>query len=440
MKIILCCEFFYPSVGGVQEIMKQLALRLVARGHSVTVLTTMLLNKEVTSWDGIEICSFNIQGNRVKGLQGDIEKYHQFLLKNEYDILFIYAGQQWTFDALWPCLPHITAKKIFVPCGFSALFDPLYKAYFSQLPTILKQFDALIFHSYSYRDFYFAQKHHLENCVLIPNGADNNEFGTPPPKTFRASHHIAENEAVIITVGSLNGQKGHLEIAKAFCLLSLKQPVTLLLNGNIALKPKQLPMSQQLSLTRALAGLRLLTKPKKFFSRLTVILKLRPGHVSQLNTLVTAINSGKYGSNKKAIICDLSRTELIRCYFEANLFVFASKIEYSPLVLFEACAAGLPFLSVPVGNAQEIVDWTGGGEICAASLDNQNFTQVAPRVLAEKMQQLLENPRLLASLGQSGRRAWETHFNWDYLIAKYEALFIDLHRGVFNTKPAVYKK
>ena len=72
---------------------------------------------------------------------------------------------------------------------------------------------------------------------------------------------------------------------------------------------------------------------------------------------------------KRVILTDLERQDLIQAYLAADLFVFASRIEYSPLVLFEAAAAGTPFLTVPVGNADEIVRWTGGGVLCEATKD-----------------------------------------------------------------------
>ena len=59
---------------------------------------------------------------------------------------------------------------------------------------------------------------------------------------------------------------------------------------------------------------------------------------------------------KRFLMTDMSRADIISAFFSSNLFVFASHVEYSPLVLFESVAAGLPFLSVPVGNAQ-----TGSG-------------------------------------------------------------------------------
>jgi L-malate glycosyltransferase len=55
MNILLCCEFYAPSVGGVQEVMRQLAERLAARGHSVTVATTSIPERKSHYVNGVHI-------------------------------------------------------------------------------------------------------------------------------------------------------------------------------------------------------------------------------------------------------------------------------------------------------------------------------------------------------------------------------------------------
>jgi glycosyltransferase involved in cell wall biosynthesis len=125
----------------------------------------------------------------------------------------------------------------------------------------------------------------------------------------------------------------------------------------------------------------------------------------------------------KQVLCtDLPRPELVQAYMAANLFVFASAVEYSPLVLFEAAAAGTPFLSTPVGNAEEIASWTAGGVICPADKDAQGFTRVDPAVLAGEMRRCLDNSDLLVRLGASGRQSWRREFTWQAIAPRYEAI------------------
>jgi glycosyltransferase involved in cell wall biosynthesis len=126
------------------------------------------------------------------------------------------------------------------------------------------------------------------------------------------------------------------------------------------------------------------------------------------------------------MIVDLQRAELVQAYFNSDLFVFASNIEYSPLVLFEAAAAGLPFLTVPVGNSVEIAEWTGGGVVCPAPQDERGYTRVDPAVLADHISRLAASPGLLVSLSREGHRNWSDRFTWDVVCDRYEALFTRL--------------
>ena len=61
MRILLCCELYSPSVGGVQEVMRQLAERLVVRGHFVTVATTAIPIRGFKELNGVKFGNFQFQ-------------------------------------------------------------------------------------------------------------------------------------------------------------------------------------------------------------------------------------------------------------------------------------------------------------------------------------------------------------------------------------------
>jgi glycosyltransferase involved in cell wall biosynthesis len=136
-------------------------------------------------------------------------------------------------------------------------------------------------------------------------------------------------------------------------------------------------------------------------------------------------------ATKRVLCLDLPRPDVISAFLEADLFVFASKVEYSPLVLFEAAAAGTPFLTVPAGNAAEIVRWTGGGLLCPAEVDAKNYVKVSPDVLAAEMQRAMNAPELLKQLGAAGHKAWRERFTWAVIAKSYEQVL----RGETVTSP-----
>jgi len=179
LRILHTVEFYPPSKGGMQEVVKQLSERLTEAGHHVTVATTAMPERIVDELHGVKIIEFDISGNLVKGLRGETEVYKKFILQSPFDLIVNFAAQQWATDVLLPHLNMIKTKKIFVPTGFSALHSPTYCHYFYNMRSWMKEYDMNIFHSNTYQDIQFARSHHINNISVIPNGADEREFDCP---------------------------------------------------------------------------------------------------------------------------------------------------------------------------------------------------------------------------------------------------------------------
>ena len=152
MKILHVVEFYYPSIGGAQEVVRHLSERMVRAGHDVTVATTKLPNRKSLVHNGVKIVEFGISGNKVNGIKGEKHKYTSFLMNGDFDIIMGKAAQQWTVDLLYDVVGRVKAKTVLIPCGYSALHDPAYQDYFAALPDILRKFDATIYLSDDYRD------------------------------------------------------------------------------------------------------------------------------------------------------------------------------------------------------------------------------------------------------------------------------------------------
>lgn len=423
MKFLFCSEFFYPSVGGAQEVVKQISVELARRGYDVTVATSMLDSRTETEIDGVKIVEFLISGNLVRGLSGEVDRYRNFVCTGDFDAIFIYAAQQWALDALLDDLAIIKARKVLVPCGFSGFYQAEYQYYFQRLAIDLKHFDSLVFHTRSYRDYKFLSALYKKKCIFIPNGAADEEFMViPEPKGFRHRQDIASDSFAILTIGALNGAKGHLELAKAVANLQTKRHVHVILNGNSMPHSPKIKGIRIVDIIRVLSPHYIYQQVRKLIWQGLNKLGLRKTYIQELQDLVASINAGEYGENKRASIVDLTRTELVQCLFGSDLFVFASRIEYSPLVLFEAAAAGLPFITTPVGNAREIVDWTGAGHICESSTNELGYTFVDPISLAQEIDLLIEQNDKRLKMGRLGREAWKKHFTWHTLIDDYEKI------------------
>jgi len=422
LRILLACEFYYPSVGGVQEVMRQLAERLVARGHSVTVATTFLAERRSREVNGVTLVEFKVSGNAVRGMSGDVDAYRRYVLRGDYDVLMVMAAQQWTFDALLPVLDQMRKPKVSIPCGFSGLYEPAYDGYYREMPEVLGKFDHLVFNASDYRDINMARNHGLSNFRIVPNGASELEFGVPRDPAFRLRLGIDEEAFVVLMVGTFTGgMKGQRELAEAFSLARFdRRPAVLIMSG------RAIPGLSQGGTTALLrAAVSYLRRAARRLRRLVRRAPAPRGDTREpIAALVARIN--RAAPEKRALVVDLARAELVQAYLNSDLFVFASRIEYSPLVLYEAAAAGLPFLTVPVGNAVEIAAWTGGGMVCPAPQDERGYTRVDPAVLAEHISRLAANPALLAALGHAGHQAWSQRFTWEKITDSYELIFADL--------------
>lgn len=389
LKILHTVELYAPSVGGAQEVVRQVSERLAARGHDVTVATSGLAERDFAERGGVKVVEFDVTGNAVRGIHGEVDRYQRFVREGGFDVVMMYAAQQWTADALLDQLDAIPAATVLAPCGFSGLHDPAFAGYFAGLRERLPRFDALVFHSETYQDHAFAADAGATNRTVIPNGADEAEFAElPPPGRFRAAHGLASDDPLLLSVGGHTGLKGHAQTMAAFRSSRQARGGALALVGN----------------TPTGRGCRPLCGVRAAATRL-----MRP--------------------DRRVLLLDPDRAQVLDAYVDADLFVFCSLIECSPLVLFEAMAAGLPFISVDVGNAREIAEWSGGGLIAPARRSDNGLVEPDVGAVRDLVDELLADPQRRAELGARGRRAWEAGFTWERIASRYEELYVSVAGG-----------
>lgn len=394
LRVLLCCEHYPPSVGGVQEVIRQIAERLATAGIDVTVATSPHPDRTSdTIRNGVRVVSFEITGNWATGMHGQVEEYKRFLLQDNFDTVMIKAAQQWTFDATIDILPILKCRKLFIPCGFSGLHNSLYWDYFTKMPQWLRWFDGLIFYTHEYQDIAFAKAHGLSNLYFVPNGVDEREFQDLNPGNIRQQLGIDPEHDLLMSVGSRIKNKGHWEVVQAFNKAKLCRPAVLVINAN---------------------------EPGKIF---TEKIKRTIKHLIQgrlpLPCLAWWCNLTQ--TRKRLLIVDLSRADVVNLYKAANLFISASHVEYSPLVLFESAASGTPFISSDAGNSQEIADWTGGGVVLPKA--RKNSFEISIDRLMHELENMLADREKLRKMGESARTSiWNKGFTWSQIVQRYQQL------------------
>lgn len=386
MRILHAAEFYSPSRGGAQEVIRQVSERLARMGHDVTVATTRLAERRLGTLNGVRLEEFPVSGNLALGYRGDVAAYRRFLVESRFDVVLAYACQQWTTDAFLEVADEVRAAKICAPCGFSGLRDDRYARYFGELPRLLGRMDATVYHSAWYQDIEFARSHGLANLHVIPNGAAAEEFGTADRgeiEHFRAVRDI--RGALVLAVGSHTGIKGHLEAMAAFSMAPTG-PATLLVAGNGA------------------PGGGCFDRCAERAARLAPL--LRP-------------------VGKQILVADLPREELVVAFQAADVLVHLSRVECSPIVLFEAAASGTPFVASDAGNAREIAAWTGAGVVVGTRGDDGRL-RCSPWRAALALGEMMAHPTSRAEMSERGRQAWRERFTWEHAARSYLRLYEQL--------------
>lgn len=390
MNILHSVESYAPSICGMQEIVQQISEGLVKRGHKVTVATSRHAKRKKTVINGVHIEQFQISGNKVRGIRGEnneLQRYQRLLTSHDFDILTNFAAQQWATDLTLSILPEIQAKKVFVPTGFSGLYYPQYKHYFKQMKHWMRQYDMNVFLSNDYRDVNFARENGVKKRVLIPNGASEEEF--LPTQRFDIRHKlgIPPDQFLILLVGAHTGAKGHKEAIEIFRNANIVNAALLIVA----------PLSWSNCARHCLFARYLFNvSPKRRIDK------------------------------KQIIVKSLTRQEILDAYKTANLFLFPSNIECSPLVLFEAMASKTPFLVTDVGNSKEIISWSKSGLLLPTTINSQGLSYVRVDQSTKVLESIYNDSQQRIKMASLGYQAWQRRFTWEKITRHYEKLYQSL--------------
>lgn len=355
MNLLLTCGLYHPSVGGAEEVCRRIAESMVERGHDVAVATARDPRRTSGELEGVRLIEFDIAGNWANGIEGDAEPYRQLLLGGGFDLTFHYAAQIWTTDLMLPLLGRLPAPAVLAPCGYSGLHNPEFARYFARLGRVLPGFAAVVHHSAHYQDAAYAADANVPRCTVIPNGVDV-DGGAAAGQEFRSAYGLG-NHPLVLHVGNHTGSKGHDLAIAAF---------------------------------RAAA-------PAD--ARLAIIGDAFPGGCAEA--------CRQTGDSRVLVLEGLPRERVLQAFAAADVFLFPSRVECAPLVILEAMAAGLPWISSAVGNVREL----RGGVVC----DDPD--------IASTLRDLLADSARRNELGAAGRAAAREHHDWRRVLDSYEDLF-----------------
>jgi glycosyltransferase involved in cell wall biosynthesis len=219
--------------------------------------------------------------------------------------------------------------------------------------------------SVNYQDKAFGDQHGITAYSIIPNGADEGEFSSPQIG-FREKFGI-NTKYLLICVANFYRSKGQDLVVNVFKRLN-RDDVTLILIGN--------PV-QDRNIWR---------------QRYYLEMRLKSMMSSNIN-----------------ILEDITREWVVSAYKEADIFVFGSQIECSPLVIQEAMAAGIPFVSTHCGD---VSDYERFGDVVAGEDE-----------MVERLNHLLDADELRSRMGTEAKNYWREHHTWDIIATQYEDMY-----------------
>ncbi|MEY4225631.1 MAG: hypothetical protein RL190_388, partial [Actinomycetota bacterium] len=220
------------------------------------------------------------------------------------------------------------------------------------------------------------------NVVVIPNGADETEFDGRPPDLERLRHAAGLDsrlERLVVAVGTHFASKGHREAIQAFGRARSCAGATLLIVANT---PPGGGCAGSCSRRRRLANLR--------------------------------------HRDRRVIVADLPRAHTVDALKAADLLIHTSWLECSPLVLFEAAAAGTPFVANDVGNAREIADWTRGGVVVGGFQHPLGQTKPNVQGIAEAIDDTIDGSGSPQRAAMIRRDSFARRFGWISIARHYE--------------------
>jgi len=380
MKIALCSDWVYPSVGGVQSHIAGLSKQLKIFGHEVVIVTKGMHDvEEINQSNETEIRE--IKTKSIAPIQHVIippnkEDLRKILKKEKFDI--VHAHHAFTPTAL---LSINAAKKLGIPTVLTnhsisiASSSDLIWGSMSQLFFPLKKYidaaDRIIAVSQAASEF-IGRFTEGKEIVVIPNGVDVFKFSQ---SEYLDPGLIASDfleSPTLFTVGRLSFRKGFHLLIEAMPNILRKVP-----DAQLYIAGKGYMMTFLKGLSNSLG----LTNNVNFL-----------GYVPD--------------------------EALPWLYKNSDVFEFPSiSAESFGITLIEAMAANSSIVASRIGGVPEIIDDGKNGLL---------FNPWDSKTLAEKTIQILENKKLSKMLGKNAYEAAKKKYDWLVVAGQIERVYRDV--------------
>jgi len=384
LKILFLIPYFIPAYrfGGPIRGTYETGLRLVKKGHEVTVYTTdawepkKRIDKKEDIINGMHIKYFpninNLLASKYK-IFSPVGMYSQVKKKiNNFDIIHIqeyytiitFIGGKLSKKYNKKYLVSIRGALSDVPMQSKNNLKKIFNFF---LKKFLFSADAITVQTENERKD--CRKHNLKNLRIIRNGIDTEMFKKIPPRSiFRKKYEIKPDENVLLFVGRINKIKGLKYLIEALSRL----------------------------------------KDRKI--RLFII-GPDDNYLGELKTYID-----KFNLNNINIIKGLYGAEKLEALAGSDIFVLPSIYDCSPNSMLEACASGLPIITTTENGLHKII--SDGAGILINSKDS--------KALSSAIIKLITDPQLMKKMGAKGSKIVFDKYSWNKVTDELEKLYFKM--------------
>lgn len=371
-RVLLACNFFWPSVGGTELFIETLGLHLRAMGHHVEIACRWQENRASELRHGMPIHAFRCHGKFTDPTMGpDTERYRALVRNGGYDAVIVLAHPDNWACHLLANLPQPHPRIIMLPSINAENMEHwAERGVLDDIARTLRAADVCVAVSENGHDSRLFTELGVPQA-FVPHAMDP----SPAPWDMRARLGLPHGVPLLACVGNFWPVKNQLALLRRLADAPPAAPP----DGT----PGDAPDWRLVLAGGALPW----EKERRYFEECWQLARHNP-RVRMLGPLPPE-----------------EATALIR---DADLLLVPSQGESAgPLVVLEAMALGTPWVATPQCNA---VHDEGGGVIAPL----EDF----PRVIG----QLLARPDVADGLARNGRAHWERCFRWATVAPLFDAL------------------
>jgi len=363
MKIFILVNHSWKHIGGCEKVVQQIAESLYRQFNCECCILSKSFSGSPTKYNNV----------LYKSLSPSPQKFLQEMMREKPDHILVYSDMFVHWPYLLNNINNLKCGKTIALVGMNAMRQDG-----RLLQKLIKNKNDVnvVVHSQKYID-YLMCKHYKIPVSVIPNGVDLPEFQNCNVD-FRNKYNIDKNKKIILCVSNFFPGKGQEFLPRIIKKVQsrIKDSIAIFIGANT-----NFPFSKILK--------------DKFVA-----------------------NAKNENINFK-LLMDIEREDVISAFLAADVFAFPSQKEVAPLVLIESMASQTPWVSLPVGNSEEL----SGGII----VPNKNFDMDSNFVynddisnnFSKALVEVLENKEYSDKLILEGKKQVQSDFCFDMIANRY---------------------